>query len=438
MCLRGASLILGLQISTMDGHLREALTTPGLHHIVHAPAHRTPIRNRIAREHMSRVHMLLVTSNGAGMGHLTRRAAVALCAAPRADTTLFSLSVALPVTAKLGLSGEYCPSSERQWMPQGHWHGYVRDRLVALARELEIDVIAFDGVAPYPGIGLARMRMPDVAFVWFRRGMWRPGVNTAQLKKAAFFDHIYEPGDLAAAADRGATAERGDALLLPPITMLDAIDPLPRREAAAALGIDPDRRTALVTLGSGRLGDVAAPGEVVLDELLSATDWQICVTKPAVALQHVPIRDRQRIIELRNVYPLVRYFAAFDAAVSAAGYNAVHEFVPAAIPTLYVPNPATTTDDQVARAGQLAVDGLAITAHPQAAAKLTVGVRRLTDESVRRDLAAACRAVPRTIANEVEQRQPPSGSSSWVARSSRGDGAPRSSPLEHGCGPERR
>lgn len=79
----------------------------------------------------NRPRILLVASNGAGMGHLTRQAAVALSAS-KADPTLFSLSVALPVTRPLGLEGEYCPSAEHEWMPVVHWHGYLRDRLLAI------------------------------------------------------------------------------------------------------------------------------------------------------------------------------------------------------------------------------------------------------------------------------------------------------------------
>jgi len=341
--------------------------------------------------------LLLVTSNGAGMGHLTRQLSVALAAGESAAATLVSLSVALPVVAEHGLPAEYCPSVERGWMPPTSWHGYLRDRLVAVARETGAEVVAFDGVAPYPGIGMARPLLGDVAFVWVRRGMWRQGVNVAQLKKGSIFDVVIEPGDLAQSADRGATAGRDDAVRVPPISMIDVIERLPRAEAAAALGIRPDRPTALVTLGSGRLGEVAAPGMVALTTLLEDPQWQVCVTKAAIAEQAVPLPSADRVIELRDVYPLVRYLAAFDAVVSAAGYNAVHEFVPAALPTLLVPNPATQTDDQEGRAGWLAERGLALCAHPGDPAGMAAAVRRLSDPDTRRQLTAACAALPEPV-----------------------------------------
>ena len=121
--------------------------------------------------------MLLVTSNGTGMGHLTRQSAVARALGDRADVVVLSLSSGLPVVLEQGLRGEYLPSYQRPWFPRSDWHRYLADRLVALVEELGATVVAFDGVAPYRGLILARRRLPGTAFVWFRRGLWRPGVN---------------------------------------------------------------------------------------------------------------------------------------------------------------------------------------------------------------------------------------------------------------------
>ncbi len=337
--------------------------------------------------------VLLVTSNGAGMGHLTRLLSVALAGGDRLDATMFSMSVALPVITEQGMPGEYCPGIDRDWMSGPRWHSYLRDRIIAIVHEIEADLVVFDGVAPYPGVGLARHRLPHTGFVWVRRAMWRPGVNAVQLSKSTLFDLIIEPGDLADAADRGPTAGRADAVRIGPISMLDVVTPLPRDEAAAALGLDPGRPTVLVTLGSGRLGDVAEPGRVVVETLLEHPEWQIAVTKTAIAQHHIPIVDRDRIVELHGVYPLVRYLPAFDAVVSAAGYNAVHEFIPAGLPTLLVPNPSTRTDDQVTRADHLAAEGLALSAHPDSARALAGGTRRLLQPGVGESLRAHIEAL---------------------------------------------
>jgi hypothetical protein len=175
-------------------------------------------------------------------------------------------------------------------------------------------------------------------------------------------------------------------LRIPPLSLLEVVRPLPRAEAATALGLDPDRPTVLVTLGHG---EITEPGRVVVSTLLEDPEWQIAVTRVAIAGQHVPIVDRDRIVELEGVYPLVRYLSAFDAVVSAAGYNAVHEFLPAGLPTLLVPDPGTRTDDQVGRAEHLAGTGRALTAQLDDADGLAAQVRRLGDPIVRAALVAA-------------------------------------------------
>lgn len=334
--------------------------------------------------------VLLVTSNGTGMGHLTRQSAVARALGDRAEVVVLSLSSGLPVVLDQGLRGEYLPSYQRPWMPRSDWHRYLADRVVALVTELGASVVAFDGVAPYRGLVLARRRLPGTAFVWFRRGLWRPGVNRAALRAEPFFDLVVEPGDLSAAADHGATATR-PAVRIPPVSVLDVLEPLPRDQAAQALGLDPTRPTALVTLGSGALGHdddvVAAAVDALHDD--PGTAWQVATTQSAL---QEGAAGALAVHLLQGVYPLARYVRAFDLVVSAAGYNAVHEFVSAGVPTVLVPNRATATDDQMARAGQLGAQGLAVVSDPaDGAAGVASAIRGLLDPGVRAALAERVR-----------------------------------------------
>jgi hypothetical protein len=71
----------------------------------------------------------------------------------------------------------------------------------------------------------------------------------------------------------------------------------------------------------------------------------------------------------------------------------VHELLPAGVPTVFVPNAATPTDDQVGRARQLEVDGLALHASEEPSA-VAEAVRRLLDGGVRASLRARCEALP--------------------------------------------
>lgn len=337
--------------------------------------------------------VLHVTSNGWGMGHLSRQAAIALAGRGRITSTVMSMSGAVPVVQRLGVPTEFCPGSDRGWVDSREWHAYLRDRIVALVEETEATTMVFDGVAPYPGIGRARPMLPGVRFVWMRRGMWIPGANDHALGRTEYFDSVVEPGDLADADDRGPTVGRSDAVRISPVSMLSVEPMIGRSEAAQVLGIDPGRPTLLVTLGTGRLGDVAGPGRVVLETALSDPRWQVCLTKPAIAGDGMANPDPDRVIELVDVYPLARYLAAFDAAVSAAGYNAVHEFLPAAIPTLFVPSPKSVTDDQSARARWVARHNLALVAEAGDLEDIGRATARLLDDGVRTDLRQACQAL---------------------------------------------
>ena len=226
------------------------------------------------------------------MGHLTRQAAVALALSKENNATLFSLSLGLPLATGLGIRGEYCPSYDRPWIATRDWHSYLRGRLIAIVEETGSEAVVFDGVAPYPGIGLAASQLRGVAFVWLRRGMWQANTNKQQLRKRRYFDLVIEPGDLAANADRGPTAKLSDAVKVAPISILEVLEPLSREEARRQLGLPSDGLVALVTLGSGRLGDVAGPGRVSLETMLRfGPDWHVAVTRSPVALNEVPIEQ---------------------------------------------------------------------------------------------------------------------------------------------------
>ncbi|MGC2240035.1 MAG: UDP-N-acetylglucosamine--LPS N-acetylglucosamine transferase, partial [Acidimicrobiia bacterium] len=180
-------------------------------------------------------NVLLATSNGTGMGHLTRQAAVALSFGPGDRPTLFSLSIGLPLTLALGVNGEYCPSYDRPWLASSAWNSYLRDRLVAIIEETACEVVVFDGVAPYPGIGAATALVRDVAFIWLRRGMWRTGIGSKHLRRASYFDLVVEPADL------GEPDASSDSSIrrVGPISLIEVLDPIPRDEARKELGLPP-------------------------------------------------------------------------------------------------------------------------------------------------------------------------------------------------------
>jgi len=349
---------------------------------------------------MTRV--LLATSNGTGMGHLTRQAAVGLALGGEHRPTLFSLSVGLPLAVGLGLEGEYVPSYHSPFIAARAWNGYLRDRLLAIIEETGSEVVLFDGVAAYPGIGQASSTRRDVAFIWLRRGMWKREASTKQIRRSGYFDTVIEPRDLAGDADVGPTAHERDVTRVAPISLVEVVEALPRAEARRALGLPPDGEVALLTLGSGRLGDVAGPGQVAITTLLESSNHHVAVTRPAVARNEVPDAAAERVTLIRDVYPLARYLGAFDLAISSAGYNAAHELVPSGIPTLFVANTSTRTDDQETRSRRLAELGLGLFATDTDPARVGSEARRLFDPSLRDEISARASATRNEITGASE------------------------------------
>lgn len=301
----------------------------------------------------------LVTSNGWGLGHLSREIAIALAIGDRADVTMFSFSRGLPLAERFGIRGEFCPGRHTSWIPFERWNSYVEDRFRTFIAEIRPNVVLFDGVAPYIGILNALLDHPSISAGWLRRGMWLRGPTDLQLTKASSFDFVVEPGDLAAEADRGPTSTL-DVMRVPPVSLIDMIPSLDRDVAADELGLDASKRTLLFAMGSGQPGDAADVRNAALTRALEEHDWQVGLIRSPLATG-IPDQVPGTIL-LEGVYPLTRYLAAFDAAVSAAGYNSVHELIPAGIPTLLVPKSASQTDNQVARAAWLAANGMALMA----------------------------------------------------------------------------
>jgi UDP:flavonoid glycosyltransferase YjiC (YdhE family) len=327
----------------------------------------------------------LVTSNGWGLGHLSRQLAIALAMGDRAEVSMFSFSRGLPLAEQFGIKSEFCPSHNSSWVPRQRWNEYVERRFVAFLTEIDSEVVLFDGVAPYPGIINALIGFPAISAGWLRRGMWLRDRTEVQLAKASAFDFVIEPGDIASSADTGPTASL-DSIRVPPVSLLEVVPMLDRDEAAAALGLNPERPSVLFGIGSGQPGDAADARQVAREQALRHSDWQVgTVSSP---LSTNVGANPGGGVPIRGVYPLMRYLTAFDAAISAAGYNSVHELIPAGVPSLFVPKSASQTDDQIARAAYLADHDLALVAMDHDLESVRNQVERLLGEDRTRLKAA--------------------------------------------------
>jgi hypothetical protein len=310
---------------------------------------------------------------------------------PGSRPSFFTLSQAAPVVADAGYEVDYLSSYRRPASGTDRaWNLRLRAVLEELLDERRPDVVVFDGVHPYRALTHVLSARGAPPSIWCRRPMWRRGSALAPLRRAGAFDLVLEPGELAERNDRGPTVgERPNARRVDPIVYLDSEEQLDRRDAAAELGLDPDRRTALVSLGQG--GELDRAVARVLAALAAHDDIQVAALESSIA----PGLDvPPGVVHLRATFPMSRYFRAFDMAIAAAGYNAFHELIAFGVPSLFLPMDRNT-DDQHARARWAAADGVALAVEGASDPALEDRVEELADADRAAALREACgRAFP--------------------------------------------
>ncbi len=196
-----------------------------------------------------RPRILFTTSNGTGLGHLTRSMAIARRLADRAEPLFLTLSAAAPVVERMGFPVEFVPAYGTPVSGNDYrWSRRLRARLRAAIAEAEPAVIVFDGTHPYEAL-LGALPAGATA-VWCRRPLWKRGSSRVPLGRAGAFDAVLEPGELAAAEDAGPTVALRDAR--PP----RRADRAPRscRAAAAGRGGGRARARPWRTDGAGQPG----------------------------------------------------------------------------------------------------------------------------------------------------------------------------------------
>jgi UDP:flavonoid glycosyltransferase YjiC (YdhE family) len=344
---------------------------------------RRPVAAQVRLRHV----VLFVSSNGAGMGHLTRLLAMARRASDDVQPVFLSLSQAVPVVGNDGFPYEYFPSRAGSDMSTRDWNRLFAERFRMALRQHRPRAVVFDGTWPYQGIIDVRPEFPDIAFVWSRRAMWRAGTAPEQLQKSQSFDLVIEPGEVAAEADTGPTTRVRDAVRVGPVTYIEPTEVLDREQAAQELGLDPALSTVLVTLGAGNINDLASGLRTVIGFLSDCANIQIAVTHSMIATQQAGLDTH---IHRVSVYPLSRYLRAFDFAVAAAGYNSYHELLAGAVPTMFVPNMETRTDDQLARARFAAGRGLGLYTQSLTTAAVNDCMRILLDRDERETMTRRC------------------------------------------------
>lgn len=291
--------------------------------------------------------VMFVASNGVGVGHVSRLLAIARRMDPRVPLLFATQAQAVPAIERLGYLAEYMPSASYVGGDFALWDRWFRHDLETLVDAYDPALVVYDGNNPSHGLMRAVAPRRDCGLAWIRRGMWGP-LNSPFIDNSRWFDLIIEPGELEGQADDGVTARRRDeAVLVPPIRLLDEEELFTRRDAARRLGLDAGRPSVLIQLGVGYNRDVVALVDNLIMQLQQYDQLQICVAEWLNGTQ--PLNYWQDVSYLRG-YPLSQYFKAFDFSIAAAGYNTFHEIVNFDLPTIFIPNRHPSMDDQAGRA----------------------------------------------------------------------------------------
>src|SRR5699024_2958261 len=300
--------------------------------------------------------ILFVTSNGAGLGHLSRLSAIAKHLPPDRSVEFLTMSTAYERMADSGFTVHYFPSGDAVDEPPESWNPVFQRYFLSLVTRLRPRLVVFDGTWVYTGITNV-CRTFGISVVWVQRGMWRRDVDENSIQRhnaKAVVDHVIIPGDFAGTE----TVDTGKGITphyVDPIVMTEPHEVAARQEACAALGLDPDDTHVLISLGGGSISE---PDSIAYEAfgLLREFGGQLTpvqVVSPLAEAGECP----PGLIRV-SAYPVMRYARAFDAMITAAGYNSVQEAVSMRLPSILVPNVKTITDDQSRRAHLLAEQAL--------------------------------------------------------------------------------
>ncbi|MCC6729538.1 MAG: UDP-glucosyltransferase [Chthonomonadales bacterium] len=159
-----------------------------------------------------------------------------------------------------------------------------------------------------------------------------------------------------------------------PILIRDRDEALPRGRAREILGLPPEGPVVYVTFGGGGDRTVEAALALTVDALAGRGAHLAAAPGP---LYGGDALRRPGMTPVRH-YPMAELYPAFDAAVSAAGYNTTMELLHHGVPAALVPFPRQI-DDQEARACRIAGEGAALCVSPLSAEGVRAAVERLLD-----------------------------------------------------------
>lgn len=336
--------------------------------------------------------VVMMPTNGVGLGHARRCALVARELAPAAERPVFAAFPScfrmirfqgFDVMPLIGRSARHAQTHEND-LPN-----YVRLR--SLTREAR--ALVFDGGYVFDSVyrSILENRLTGI---WIRRGLWKTEQdNSVALDREKVFARVIVPreavDELNVAYSHGAHVHE-----VGPIVQRVAMAADRRADLRARLG---ERfgtgfsRLVVSLLGGGVAADRGAQIQALCGMLERRADTlHLVVVWPSTALQPAWFGwQRSRVVRTINAAHLA---VAADLCVSAAGYNSFHEVLYNRVPAIFVPQTSAMLDDQSARARAARDREVAAVVEPHELMTLEREIGRYLDdgeaEAVRARIAA--------------------------------------------------
>lgn len=303
--------------------------------------------------------ILFLSSNGVGLGHLSRQLAIATRLDAGIVPVFHTQAHGVALIRQFGIPGLWHQHHARNGMDVDDWNRALGLELIALEKRLEPSAIVIDSTVIFSGYCDA-LQKSAARKVWIRRGFW-PQAHQKFLQNAPLFDTIIEPGDLADELDEGPTADQRDQVTaVPPVLLVNPYQRQPAAMAKRMLGISDDLRVVALQLGNSFGEGTQGLRDKLIEVLLEFPVKIVDLRSPLETGQKQGAESGP--VKQVNAYPSFAMSKGFDACITVPGYNSFHECILGGIPALFLPNTAPDMDRQDLRARWSVDRGLALSA----------------------------------------------------------------------------
>ncbi|WP_141756097.1 glycosyltransferase [Corynebacterium sp. HMSC072D12] len=317
----------------------------------------------------------MISSNGGGLGHLTRLWAIEKNLS--ADVLTYSMSSAYHQLGKPKGRILYFPSHGDLGMHPRLWSLGLAGHLGAVVDVFRPHAIIFDGTYVYRGVQ-AVSKLYKVPIYWVQRGCWKKEVDKKSKQRhrpIEFASLVIVPGDYGCeeSVDMGELQPE----YVPPVVLNELGAAASRDSVLRKLGFDTEKKYVLIQLGGGIIDDNSRAKKASIKFVQQlGEDWEPVVVKNPLEKTIV-----DSSVKTVSAFPLSDLFPAFEFGIFAAGYNSVQESIQFGLPAAFIPNLETKTDDQLLRAQTINSRGLGFLALDDR--DLRQSIERLAEDQVR-------------------------------------------------------